>query len=47
VENAPPADVAEVHTHGEASQPGAPELQPEETVKPEIPQPEEQAEEDK
>ena len=47
VENAPPADVAEVHTHGEASQPGAPKLQPEEIVEPEIPQPEEQAEEDK
>jgi N utilization substance protein A len=39
VENAPPADVAEVHTHGDLAN-----LAPEETVEPEIPEPEEQAE---
>ena len=36
VENAPPADIAEVHVHGEN-----PEPQPEEVVAPEEPQPEE------
>ena len=41
VENAPPADVAEVHTHGEREQ-----LAPEETVEPEIAQTEEQAREE-
>ena len=41
VENAPPADVAEVHTHGETEQ-----LAPEETVEPEIAQTEEQAREE-
>jgi hypothetical protein len=35
VENAPPADVAEVHAHGEVA-----DLAPEETVEPEIPEPE-------
>jgi N utilization substance protein A len=39
VENAPPADVAEVHTHGDLAN-----LAPEEPVEPEIPEPEEQAE---
>jgi transcription termination/antitermination protein NusA len=40
VENAPAADVAEVHTHGDTEN-----LAPEETVEPEIPEPEEQVRE--